>query len=64
MITHCRIGVRVGVDESASSSHDDTVGEGSDFVVTNNGDSICSISQKLSKIQFLPSIVNGVHTSE
>ena len=42
-------GVCVGVEDSGSSSHGDTVGEGSAFGVTKNGDSLCSIPLKRSK---------------
>ena len=35
--------LRVAVEEYGSSSHGDTVGEGSAVGVFNNGDSICSI---------------------
>ena len=42
--------MRVGVEGSGSSSHGDSVGEGSAFGVTNNCDSMCFIPHKRSKI--------------
>ena len=46
-------GVRVGVEQSGSSSHGDTVGEISAFVVTLIGDSTWSIRHNRSKKSIL-----------
>ena len=43
-------GVRFGVEQPGSSSHGDTAVEGSAFGVITDGDSICSITHKRSKI--------------
>ena len=56
--------VLLAIEQPGSSSHGDTVVEESAFVVTKNGDSICSIPHKQSKIQFIiVLLVNFIHGS-